>query len=165
MSWPGSPNFERWTRIGLATTPIEHEAAETALCRLYAGSGLAAPQIVWAPCPMTALLSAVVYTGIRATGREADARDRSVLAGMVERITHFALLATTPASAHRGLRRSVEETVAAALGFATPSDRAFDAVFAIEDRRRATLDRVLEKSLAPVLRKQLGALVIEPVRL
>jgi hypothetical protein len=65
------PEFvEHWTRIGLSATPIEHDAAEIAIRRLYAAAGLAPPHVVWAPCPMTAMLSAIVYTGVRATGRE-----------------------------------------------------------------------------------------------
>src|SRR5207248_4053771 len=78
------PEFvERWTQIGLSTTPIDHEAAEPILHRLYAAAGLTPPQIVWAPCPMTAVLSAIVYTGIRASGREAEAGHRGGLANIV----------------------------------------------------------------------------------
>src|SRR4051794_9639705 len=159
------PEFvERWSRIGLATAPIDHTAAELAIARLYAAAWLAAPRIVWAPCPLTAQLGAIVYTAIRATGREAEASDRKVLAGIVERMIQFALLATSPASAHRGQRRAVEEAVATALQFATPCSGGFDAVYLIEDARRAGLDRVVASALAPVLRKQLRQVVMEPVR-
>jgi hypothetical protein len=157
------PEFiERWTQIGLSTTPIDREAAEPILHRLYAAAGLAPPQIVWAPCPMTAVLSAIVYTAIRATGREAEARDRGGLANIVDRITRYALITTVPASAHRRIRAHVEDAVAAAL--ACDAGSGFDAVCLINDARRAALDRVLKTSLAPALRKRLRALVIEPVR-
>ena len=110
------PEFvERWTRIGLSTSPIDREAAEPILHRLYAAAGLAAPQIVWAPCPMTAVLSAIVYTAIRATGREAESRDRGGLAQIVDRITRYALITTVPAPAHRRMRAHVEDAVASAL--------------------------------------------------
>ena len=157
------PEFvERWTRIGLSTTPIDHEAAEPTLHRLYAAAGLTPPQIVWAPCPMTAVLSAIVYTGIRASGREAEAGHRGGLANIVDRITRYALITTVPASAHRRIRAHVEDAVAAAL--ACDAGSGFDAVCLINDARRAALDRVLKTSLAPALRKRLRALVIEPVR-
>jgi hypothetical protein len=52
------PEFiDKWTRIGLSTIPVDYPRAERALCRLYAGAGLAEPAVVWAPCPMTAMLS------------------------------------------------------------------------------------------------------------
>jgi hypothetical protein len=55
------PEFiEKWTRVGLSTKPVDHQQAKRALCQLYASAGLAEPRIVWAPCPMTALLSAIV---------------------------------------------------------------------------------------------------------
>src|SRR5260221_7759062 len=87
------PDFiDKWTRIGLSAVPVDHVKAERALCRLYAAAGLAEPAVVWAPCPMTAMLSAITYTAIRATGREADARDRQALAPVAARALRFARL-------------------------------------------------------------------------
>src|SRR5207248_666219 len=109
-----------------------------------------------------AVLSAVVYTGIRASGREAEAGHSGGLANIVDRITRYALITTVPASAHRRIRAHVEDAVAAAL--ACDAGSGFDAVCLINDARRAALDGVLKTSLAPALRKRLRALVIEPVR-
>ena len=113
---------------------------------------------------MTAMLSAIVYTAIRATGREAEADDKKALAGMVDRIIRFALIAIIPPSAHRRIGLGVEEVVASALRLGVRDNSRFDAVFAINDARRAALDRVLEAALAPALQKRLRALLIEPIR-
>ena len=58
-----------WARIGLSAQPIEHSAAERAIAALYAWAGLPKPRIVWAPCPMTALLSLILYSRLRHRGR------------------------------------------------------------------------------------------------
>jgi hypothetical protein len=159
------PEFiEQWTRIGLSTMPIDHPQAEGALCRLYAAAGLAEPAVVWAPCPMTAMLSAIVYTAIRATGREAEARDQRALAAIVDRIIRFALIAVIPPSAHRRIGLGVEAVVASALRLGVRDNSRFDAVFAINDARQAALDRRLEAALGPALQKRLRALLIEPIR-
>ena len=64
-----TPEFiQHWIRISLSATPIDHQQAERVLGRLYAAAGLTAPRVVWAPCPMTAMLSAIVYTAIRNSG-------------------------------------------------------------------------------------------------
>src|SRR5260221_13903752 len=158
------PDFiDKWTRIGLSTVPVDHVKAEPALCRLYAAAGLAEPAVVWAPCPMTAMLSAITYTAIRATGREADARDRQALAAIVERMIRFALIATIPGEMHRRMRSGVEMTVQSALRLGLENGSGFDAVFAIYDWRRGRLDHVPDKTLAPALRKRLRALLFEPV--
>src|SRR5258708_4358021 len=107
---------EKWIRIGLSTTPLDHQRAEGALRRLYAASGLARPSIVWAPCPMTALLSAIVYTRIRNTRQEKRAGNDGALARIIDRSTGDALNRTVPASAHRPMQLAVERAVAAALG-------------------------------------------------
>src|SRR5260221_8721 len=158
------PDFiDKWTRIGLSTVPVDHVKAEPALCQLYAAAGLAEPAVVWAPCPMTAMLSAIVYSAIRATGREADARDRQALAAIVERMIRFALIATIPGEMHRRMRSGVEMTVQSALRLGLGNGSGFDAVFAIYDWRGARLDHVPDKTLAPALRKRLRALLFEPV--
>jgi hypothetical protein len=100
-------SIERWTQIGLTVDPLDHAAAEAALSDLYVAAGLPPPCIVWAPCPMTAMLSAIVYTGVRRTGRMAEAHDDEVLADLVERITRYALVATAPPSAPRRMRRAI----------------------------------------------------------
>src|SRR5260221_13272501 len=69
------PDFiGKWIRIGLSAVPGDHARAEPAPCRLYTAAGLAEPAVVWAPCPLTAMLSALTYTAVRPTGRRAGTR-------------------------------------------------------------------------------------------
>jgi len=69
------PEFiTHWARIGLSAQPIEHSAAERAIAALYAWAGLPKPRIVWAPCPMTALLSLILYSRLRHRGRAEGSR-------------------------------------------------------------------------------------------
>ena len=96
------PEFvQKWTGIGLSTKPVDDGRAERALCRLYRSAGLAEPRIVWAPCPMTAMLSAIAYLAIRVTGRQGEADD------LVDRIIRFALIAIAAPSTHRPMRLAV----------------------------------------------------------
>ena len=89
------PEFvEKWTAIGLSTAPVDHQQAERALCQLYALAGLVEPHIVWVPCPLTAMLSAIVYTTIRASGRGSHARDDRTLAQITQRMMQGALTIT-----------------------------------------------------------------------
>jgi hypothetical protein len=101
------PEFVRkWTEIGLSSTPVDHQQAERALCQLYASAGLVRPHIVWVPCPMTAMLSAIVYTTIQAKGQEDKARDDSTLVAITDRITRGALTTTAVNSYQDSLIRT-----------------------------------------------------------
>ena len=62
------------------------------------------------------------------------------------------------------MRLAVERAVAAALSLAVPIGKGFEAGFAINDRRRASLDRRVDAMLAPALQKELRTLLIEPIR-
>jgi hypothetical protein len=151
------PEFvQHWIGIGLSAAAIDHAEAEPALARLYAAAGLAAPRIVWTGCPLTAMLSASAYTAIRRVGREAAAGDRRALGQIA--------VATIPATAHRRIELGVEAAVATALGFGDAVGDGFAAAQAIQDARRALLDRVLEASLEPGLQGRLQMLLIEPIR-
>src|SRR6202030_3631491 len=79
--------IDKWIEVGRSTAPIDHDRAERALGQLYMSAGLIAPQVVWAPCPMTAILSAIVYTMIRIGGKEEKARIDSALAEITGQIT------------------------------------------------------------------------------
>jgi hypothetical protein len=107
---------------------------------------------------MTAMLSSIAHLAIRVTGRQDEADD------LVDRIIRFALIAIASPSTHRSMRLAVERAVAAALSLAVPIGKGFEAGFAINDRRRASLDRRVDAMLAPALQKELRTLLIEPIR-
>ena len=63
-----TPEFiEKWTAIGHSTEPIDRDWAEWALARFYDFAGLSEPWVVWAPCPVSALLSASMAASSRMT--------------------------------------------------------------------------------------------------
>jgi len=159
------PEFiEKWTEIGLSSTPVDHPQAERALRHLYAAAGLIAPEIVWAPCPMTAMLSAIVYTTIRRSGKENKARNDKALSEITERITQDALTRTAAPSAQRPMQLAIERTVAAALAGISRVWSGWDAALAINDTRRAALDRVANRWLDDSVHRRLHTLLVEPVR-
>jgi hypothetical protein len=132
------PEFiDKWTGIGLSVTPVDHEHAERLLRRLYTSAGLLAPGVVWAPCPMTAMLSAILYTRICAGGREQQALKEGGRADMTERMTQEALTRTAGSSAHRAMQQAIERAVAMGLAAVTRPWTGFDAAVAIRDLRRA----------------------------
>jgi hypothetical protein len=159
------PEFiEKWIAIGLSSTPVDHLQAERALCQLYVSAGLAGPQIVWVPCPMTAMLSAIVYTTIRAKGQEKKARDDTTLAAITDRITHSALTATAAQSAQRPMHLLVERAVAAGLRGTSRIWSGFDPALAINNTRRAALDRVLNRSVDDAVYQTLHSRLMMPIR-
>jgi hypothetical protein len=159
------PEFiEKWIAIGLSSTPVDHPQAERALCQLYASAGLAEPQIVWVPCPMTAMLSAIVFTTIRAKGQEKKARDDTTLAAITDRITQGALTATIVPSARRPMQLLIERAVSAALRGTSRIWSGFDAALAVNNTRRAALDRVLNRSLDASVYQTLHSRLMMPIR-
>src|ERR1700720_3062843 len=107
--------IDKWIEVGRSTAPIDHDRAERALGQLYMSAGLIAPQVVGAPGPMTAILSAIVYTTIRAKGQESKADSDSALAEITGQITQSSLAVTAAPSVHRAMHLSVERTVVTAL--------------------------------------------------
>jgi hypothetical protein len=154
----------KWTAIGLSTTPVDHQQAERALCRLYASAGLIEPRIIWAPCPLTAILSAIVYTKIRVSGQENKARDDKVLTQIAERITQRALTGAAAPLVHRPMRLAVERAVMAALSLTSRIWSGFDPAMAINQARRAAFDRVLNRSLDDSLHQRLHTKLVTPIR-
>src|ERR1051326_5005630 len=83
------PEFiEKWTAIGHATEPIDRDWAEGALARFYEFAGLSEPWVVWAPCPISGLLSVAVYAAIRSEGRARHVRDADAVDHVIDRVTH-----------------------------------------------------------------------------
>jgi hypothetical protein len=159
------PEFvPKWTEIGLSSTPVNHPQAEWALCCLYASAGLAEPRIVWVPCPMTAILSAIVYTTIRAKGQEDKARDDRTLVRITERIMHSALPAMFAQLAPRPMQLLVERAVASALRGTSRIWSGFDVALVINNTRRATLDRVLNRSLDAAVYQRLHRRLVMPIQ-
>jgi hypothetical protein len=154
----------KWTAIGLSAAPIDHQQAERALSQLYASAGLIEPKIVWAPCPMTAMLSAIVYTRIRVSGQESKARDDKTLTQITERITQRALTEAAASSAHRAMHLAVERAVMGALSVTSRIWSGFDPALAINQARRAAFDRVLNRSLGDSLHQTLQTKLVTPIR-
>ena len=159
------PEFiEKWTEIGLSSTPVDHPQAEWALCQLYASAGLAEPRILWVPCPMTAMLSAIVYTTIRAKGQESKARDDRRLQAITDRVMRGALTTTVAPPVYRAMHLAVERAVAAALRGTSRIWSGFDVALAINNTRRAALERVLNRSLDDRVQQRLHARLVTPIR-
>src|SRR5438477_12145630 len=79
------PEFiEKWTAIGYSSEPIDRDWAEWALARFYDFAGLSEPWVVWAPCPISALLSAAVYGALTSEGRTPETRDDKALDRMID---------------------------------------------------------------------------------
>jgi len=154
----------KWTAIGLSTAPIDHQQAERALSQLYASAGLIEPKIVWAPCPMTAMLSAIVYTKIRVSGQESKARDDKTLTQLTERITQRALTGAAAPSVHRPMHLAVERAVMAALSLTSRIWSGFDPALAINQARRAAFDRVLNRRLDDRVHQVLHTKLVTPIR-
>jgi hypothetical protein len=82
------PEFvEKWRAIGHSTAPIDRDWAEGALARFYELAGLSEPWVVWAPCPVSGLLSATVYAAIISEGRTREIRDPDALDHTMDRVT------------------------------------------------------------------------------
>jgi hypothetical protein len=110
------PQFvEKWTAIGHATEPIDRDWAEGALACLYEFAGLSEPWVVWAPCPMSGLLSAVIYAAITSEGRARHIRDANALDRMIDGITHEGLILPAGHLAYRQVREVVLRVVRRAL--------------------------------------------------
>jgi len=147
-----------WARIGLSAQPIEHSAAERAIAALYAWAGLPKPRIVWAPCPMTALLSLILYSRLRHRG----GADGSTIALALDRFAEPALDAAVPVEAHRQIRIAVEQAVAEALACVEALNGGWPAV-AIDLARRRMLG-VYAGAVSLPLRVSLRQLLMQPVR-
>jgi hypothetical protein len=154
----------KWTAIGLSAKPVDNQQAERVFRRLYASAGLIEPRIIWAPCPLTAILSAIVYTRIRVSGQESKARDDKALTQITERITQRALTGAAAPSAHRAMHLAVERAVMAALGLTSRIWSGFDPALAINQARRAALDRVLNRSLDDRVHQTVQTKLVTPIR-
>jgi hypothetical protein len=53
---------EKWTRIGVSTERADRQLAEQSIRDLYKRAGLAAPMIVWTPCPASGIRTAFLLS-------------------------------------------------------------------------------------------------------
>jgi len=152
------PEFiEKWTAIGQATEPIDRDWAEGALARFYEFAGVSEPWIVWAPCPISGLLSAAVYAAITSEGRARQVHDAEDLDRMIDRVTHEGLIVHAGHLAYGQMRTIVRRVVRRALRLRVasqggseppplyPLGTAFSAVCHAAHSSR--FDRALERSL------------------
>ena len=110
------PDFvEKWAATAHLTKPIDRDWAEAALARFYESAGLSEPWVVWAPCPMTGLLSAAVYAAITSEGLTrhmgaADALDR-----LIDQVTHNGRIVPAKHLGYGQMRVIVQRVVRRAL--------------------------------------------------
>ena len=110
------PEFiDKWTAIGLSTVPIDRDWAERALACFYELAGLAEPWVVWAPCPISAVLSAAVYAAAGSVEAYSEIRDRDDLERLIDRVTRFGLIVPREHLAYERLRDTVGRVVGRAL--------------------------------------------------
>src|ERR1041385_4451244 len=103
------PEFvEKWTAIGLSTEPIHRDWAEWALAQFYDVAGLADPWAIWAPCPLSAVMSAVAYSAMKSSGLP------QTLDGVLDRVARDALMWPMN-SMERSIRQAVGPMVNQAL--------------------------------------------------
>jgi hypothetical protein len=118
------PEFvEKWRAIGHSTAPIDRDWAEGALARFYELAGLSEPWVVWAPCPVSGLLSATVYAAIISEGRTREIRDPDALDHTMDRVTRNGRIVPTGHLAYGQVCGIVQRVVRRALRlrFATES--------------------------------------------
>ena len=113
------PEFvEKWIAIGHSTAPIDRDWAEGALARFYEFAGLAEPWVVWAPCPVSGLLSAAGYAAIASEGRTRHTRDPEGRLGlMIERVLHDGRIVPTGHVAYGQMCGIVQRVIRRALRF------------------------------------------------
>jgi hypothetical protein len=59
------PDFRRkWNGIALSTRPVSRARAKAAIAEIYWGAKLMPPEIIWLPCPLSARMSAVIYSAL-----------------------------------------------------------------------------------------------------
>jgi uncharacterized protein DUF6745 len=110
------PEFvEKWTEIGHSTEPIDRDWAEGALARFYEFAGLSEPWVVWAPCPLSGMLSASVYAAITLEGRAGHIGDRQDLDRVVDRVARDGRIVPAPHLGYRQMRVIVQRVVRRAL--------------------------------------------------
>jgi hypothetical protein len=77
---------------------------------------------VWAPCPLSGLLSAVVYAAITVEGRDRQIRDAEALDRVIDRVTHNGRIVSAGHLAYVPMRRIVQRVVRRALRLRAASE-------------------------------------------
>ncbi len=110
------PEFiEKWTALGNSTAPIDRDWAEGAVARFYEFAGLSEPWVVWAPCPISGLLTAAVYAAITSEGRARYVGDAAALDRVIDQVTHHGRIVPDGHLAYTQIRGIVNRIVHRAL--------------------------------------------------
>src|SRR5437868_13460671 len=118
------PEFiEKWTAVGHATEPIDRDWAEGALARFYEFAGLSEPWLVWAPCPISGLLSATVFAAITAAGRACHMRHPEALDSSIDRVIHHGRIVPAGHLAYGQMRAIVRRVAHRALRLHAVTER------------------------------------------
>ena len=160
------PEFiDKWIGIGGSTQPIDRDRAEEALARFYAFAGLAAPGVVWAPCPISAALSAAVYAAIIAGGPGRDIRDPYELDLMIHRVTRFGLAVPRQHLPYEAMLVVVRHVVARALRLRAvpPTGRGPWALYSVRAAITAASRAAHDGRLHPSLEASLARLLVAPI--
>ena len=120
-------------------------------------------RVVWAPCPMTAMLSATLYIAIRESGDVGAADHSTALGQTLQRIIQLAQIPNIPPRMRCRIELDSEAAVTAALRFDHRLGNGLAAADAIENARRAELHRAFT-SFEPGVEGRLDMLIVEPIR-
>jgi hypothetical protein len=102
--------LRKWIGIGLSTEPVDRDHASWALTRFYESAGLAEPLVIWAPCPVSALLSVTVYAAIKGGHLEAEADSPGGLNRIMDPVIR-SLLVTAPQRFYREVQLIVAQAL------------------------------------------------------
>jgi len=151
------PEFvEKWTAIGLSTEPIDRDWAEWALAQFYDVAGLADPWVIWAPCPLSAVMSAVAYSAMKSSGLP------QTLDRVLERVARDALMWPMN-SMERSIRQAVGPMVNQALRMHAATASAGSPRHPIDNPILAALRAARHWALDPDLERTLERLIARPV--
>lgn len=78
---------DKWIKIGLSTEPADRPRAEKAIKGLYALAKLDEPKIVWLPCPISAMLSAITFSMAKSNVKIDTQIKRAVEAAVKDTVT------------------------------------------------------------------------------
>ncbi len=123
------PEFvKKWTDIGLSTKPADRPRAEKAIAGLYRLANLKEPRVVWLPCPISAALSAVVFSAIMtkrgqksAVGSAVDSAVDSAVYSAVGSAVDSAVGSAVGSAVYSAVYSAVRSAVDSAVGSAVDS--------------------------------------------
>jgi phage baseplate assembly protein W len=118
------PEFTRkWIEIGLSTKPADRPRAEKAIAGLYRLASLKEPRVIWLPCPISATLSAIVYSNIIQHRLEPTAKKAvdSAVRSAVDSAVRSAVDSAVRSAVDSAVRSAVDSAVRSAVRSAVDS--------------------------------------------